>query len=62
MLPAGYRRPSETVCGGISSPEQNGAGTFQRLGVAPNGRVYRSPSQGGTVWVSLDGTSFRAEQ
>lgn len=61
-LPAGYRPAVNGIVGGISSPEQYAAGSFQRLNLESSGWVSRAPSQGGTAWVSLDGISFRAEQ
>jgi hypothetical protein len=61
-LPPGYRPAARLVFGGVSSAEQYGAGSFQRLSIDPTGHVSRAPSQGGTAWVSVDGISFRAEQ
>jgi hypothetical protein len=61
-LPAGYRPAVNAVVPAISSSDQYGAGTFQRINVESSGWLSRATSQGGTAWVSLDGISFRAEQ
>jgi hypothetical protein len=61
-LPAGYRPAVNAVVPAMSSADQYGAGSFQRVNVEAGGWVSRATSQGGTAWVSLDGISFRAEQ
>jgi hypothetical protein len=62
QLPAGYRPSRNEAFAGVSSADQYGAGSFQRMTIDSTGYVSRAPSQGGTAWVALDGISFRAEQ
>jgi hypothetical protein len=61
-LPAGYRPAVNAMFGTLSSSDQYGAGSFQRVNVQSDGWLSRATSMGGTAWVSLDGISFRAEQ